>query len=83
MPGRKWTEEQRRALSEKTKAQAPWLAATGPRTAAGKGRSARNAYKHGLDTVAIDELRAALRAQEKFLNHVMALLAGGTKTPLQ
>ncbi len=50
-----WTQERRQRQSEAIRRWSPWKQATGPKTAAGKARSGRNAYKGGH--------RAALRAE--------------------
>ena len=47
MPARKWTEEQRRIAAEAIQRWKPWRSSTGPKTDAGKARSARNAWKGG------------------------------------
>ena len=47
----RWTPEARKQHSELMKAKIrlwkPWLQSTGAKTAEGKARSSRNAYKHG------------------------------------
>lgn len=44
MTGR-WTPERRARQAELIQTWQPWKESTGPRTAAGKARSSRNAYK--------------------------------------
>lgn len=60
--------ETRARLREAILARAPWAASTGPKTAAGKARSRRNALRHGFKAKALlpapllalfDQLRAA------------------------
>ena len=48
----------------------PWEKSTGPKSAAGKKRVARNAYKHGNRSAQWRELRYALRLQARYLAHV-------------
>ena len=55
-----WTPDRRAQQSMRMRALMPWLLSTGPRTAAGKARAARNAYKGGL--------RASLRRLRRALN---------------
>ena len=54
-----WSEERRRAQAEAIRAWRPWERSTGPRTAEGKARASRNAWKGGL--------RALLRRLAKLL----------------
>jgi hypothetical protein len=56
-----WTEERRRRHSAAIRRWKPWEHSTGPRTAEGKARSSRNAYK-GSKRWALREL-ARLLAQ--------------------
>ena len=44
----RWTTEARLKQAERIRALCPWKQATGPRTEAGKARSARNAWKGGV-----------------------------------
>jgi hypothetical protein len=57
-----WTADRRAQQSMRMRASRPWLLSTGPRTAAGKERAARNAYKGGL--------RASLRQLRRAINEV-------------
>ena len=59
MPGRRWTKEQREGLSEQVRRWKPWEKSTGPRTALGKAKVAKNPFKGGV--------RAQLRALAKAL----------------
>lgn len=47
MAARRWTPEQRRQQSERIRTCRPWERSTGPRTAEGKARASRNAWKGG------------------------------------
>ena len=44
----RWTEEARQQQAERIRALCPWKKSTGPKTEAGKARSARNAWKGGV-----------------------------------
>ena len=57
---RGWTLERRQQQAALMRTLKPWLRSTGPITAAGKARAARNAYKGGL--------RAQLRRLRRALN---------------
>lgn len=46
--GREWTDEERERQAEAIRRWAPWNQSTGPRTADGKARASRNAYKGGV-----------------------------------
>jgi hypothetical protein len=63
----RWTEESRKAQSERIRAQQPWRSATGPKSEEGKEASAQNALKHGLRSEMAAELRRVLRAQRALL----------------
>ena len=58
-----WTPERRAQQAVCLHTLKPWLRSTGPRTTAGKARSARNAYKGGV--------RAALRQLSRTLNEAV------------
>lgn len=64
--GNGWTPERRARQAELIREWRPWEKSTGPRTAEGKARAARNPFKGGhrerLRKV-VRELNAALRAQ--------------------
>lgn len=69
-----WTPERRAAAALRASRQKPWLHSTGPKTAEGKSRSRYNAYKHGLNSCATKQFRAALRHQSRFLTALNALI---------
>ena len=51
-----------RALRVAVHRNRPWEGSTGPKTAAGKSRSARNSYKHGLRSAEAIEMARQARA---------------------
>ena len=57
-----WTMQRRRKLSRDVHRWKPWLRSTGPRTAAGKAVSSRNAFKGGVRPL-MRKLARALREQ--------------------
>ena len=60
-----WTPERRARQVEAIKRWRPWEQSTGPRTADGKARVSRNAYKGGI--------RALLRELARLLRQGVAL----------
>ncbi|EQD54524.1 hypothetical protein B2A_05984 [mine drainage metagenome] len=62
-----WTPSRRARQSELIRQWQPWEKATGPKSAAGKARCARNAWKGGARGV-LRELARVLRAQSQRLN---------------
>jgi len=63
----RWTDEQRKAQSERIKDLKPWLKTTGPKTEQGKRNSSQNAIKHGLRSQLAKDVKAVLRQQEAIL----------------
>jgi hypothetical protein len=61
------TPEHRARQSAAIRRWQPWEKSTGPKSAAGKARVARNAYKGGWREL-LRELRQALREQDRSLN---------------
>lgn len=61
-----WTPERRARQAESIRHWKPWERSTGPRTAAGKAISARNAYRGG-ERPFLRELARALRDQREGL----------------
>ncbi len=66
-----WTPEARKQQSELIRRHRPWARSTGPRTAAGKAKSARNAYKHGGRAAPMKRMYKALSWQRQFVLAVM------------
>lgn len=68
-----WTPERRARQSELIRRWQPWTRSTGPRTAAGKAKASRNAWKGG-HWQQIRELRRLLNAEVReardFARHV-------------
>ena len=65
-----WTPERRARQAQAIRRWRPWEHSTGPRTAAGKARSARNAYTGGQwrqNRELLKVLRRALREQREAL----------------
>ena len=60
MAARNWTPEQRRQQAERIRAWSPWARSTGPRSAEGKAKASRNAWRGGS--------RALLRELAKLLS---------------
>ena len=73
-----WPPERRKAQAERIKKQKPWQHATGPKTAAGKAKSAQNAYKHGFRSRDYLEICRLLRWQRDFVKNIVAQLKNGT-----
>ncbi len=67
---RRWTEEQRRTQAEKIRAWRPWLKSTGPRTAQGKVKSSKNAFKHGIRSAETKAIYRYLAAGRLFLREI-------------
>jgi hypothetical protein len=61
-----WTEERRRRQGAAIRRWKPWERSTGPRSAAGKARVARNTYSGATRTL-LRELARALRQQRESL----------------
>lgn len=61
-----WTEAAKQAQREAIKLWKPWAKSTGPRTPAGKTRSAHNARKHDRSSIkGLRMINAALSAQTR------------------
>ena len=66
-----WTPERRARQAQAIRCWRPWDHSTGPRTAEGKARAARNAYTGGRwrrDRELLTALRRALREQREAMS---------------
>ena len=63
---RHWTAAERQRQAELIKQWQPWQHSTGARTAEGKARASRNAFKGGFRQQ-MKELRQLLQEQEQFI----------------
>lgn len=61
-----WSPERRASQAERIRTWSPWKHSTGPRTAEGKARASRNAWRGGTRAV-LRELARLLEAQRKAL----------------
>lgn len=75
MAARRWTMEQRKQQSEKIRQWQPWINATGARTAEGKARSCRNAFKGGIRP-AMQRMARLLRDQSESLDAIASSVRG-------
>ena len=66
MAARNWTPEQRQQQAERIRTWSPWQQSTGPRTAEGKARASRNAWKGGTRPM-LRELARLLETQRHTL----------------
>lgn len=62
---RGWTPERRARHAAAMRRWSPWTKSTGPKTASGKARSSRNAYKHGERSIEVRLLRAVMVNQRR------------------
>jgi hypothetical protein len=69
MAARQWTLEQRKQQAMKIKQWQPWLSSTGAKTAEGKAKASRNAFKGGL-MKEIKRLGLLIREFKKNLNEL-------------
>lgn len=67
-----WTEERRAKQRAAILRRAPWKKSTGPRTEAGKKKSAQNAYKHGHRGREWREFYALLAKKRLYVRRVLA-----------
>lgn len=65
---RTWTKEAREKQSAMMRRLKPWLKSTGPKTAAGKAKAAKNSYKTGRYAKPARAIRRHLRDARGFLN---------------
>jgi hypothetical protein len=69
---RAYPQKHRKKLAVLAKKRKAWKQSTGPKTAAGKVTSSRNALKHGARSHEFTELRRLLRLQRDFVKSVIA-----------
>jgi hypothetical protein len=85
LPTRGWTPERRARQAALIARWQPWRRSTGPRTDAGKARSAANALKHGFRSRAymhrIREVRRVLRLSARNLALARAFLRASHDFP--
>lgn len=62
----------RAECAKKIRRTRPWEKSTGPKTAEGKQKIRRNAYKHGFRSEDMLEIRALLRRQRQFVRDILA-----------
>jgi hypothetical protein len=67
-----WSPERRAKQAELILSSKPWLKSTGPRTEAGKARSASNALKHGFRSRAFIE---RVREERQLVRDAAAIIA--------
>lgn len=80
--GSGWTPERRARQAELIRNWRPWEQSTGPRSKAGKARTARNGFKGGgwrFERDLMRELRAALERQREGLTRLDSQRGGGLK----
>ncbi len=70
-----WTPERRARQAARIRIWAPWARSTGPKTATGKAKSARNSYKHGGRARDMRLISRALSAQFRYLRTVNAYIS--------
>ena len=69
-----WTPERRARHAAAIRRWAPWTKSTGPKTAAGKARSSRNAAKPHLKSSPDRLLQSALKRQKRYLADIARFL---------
>lgn len=65
-----WSEVRRQKQAANIRKTRPWKHSTGPKTEAGKAVSSRNAYKHGLRSETVRELKRVLSLHKAHLRAV-------------
>ena len=76
-----WSPERRARQAARIRVWAPWARSTGPKTAAGKIKSAANSYKHGRRDRDTRLISKALSAQSRFLRGVNLYIYARTQNP--
>ena len=67
-----WPPERRAKHAAAIRRWKPWAKSTGPRTTAGKAKSAQNAYKHGAYAIQLRLFNQALAAQRQCVRAILA-----------
>ena len=67
-----WPPERRAAHAAAIRRWKPWAKSTGPRTRAGKAKSAQNAYKHGGYALQLRLFNQGLAAQRHCVRAILA-----------
>ncbi|HYM18564.1 MAG TPA: hypothetical protein VEU06_08380 [Micropepsaceae bacterium] len=75
-----WSPERRARQSMAIRAWRPWTRSTGPRTAAGKAKTAMNAYKHGARSRRFREELRAVRSALRRCRESARIAANYVKT---
>ena len=70
-----WSPERRARQAARIRLWAPWARSTGPRTTAGKTKSARNSWKHGDRSYHMRLMSKALSAQSRFSRGVNSYIS--------
>lgn len=71
-----WSPERRARQAASIRRWRPWMTSTGPRTRAGKARSAQNSYKHGGRALPARTMSAALSCHSRFLRGLNLYIRG-------
>ena len=71
----RWTAQARAKQAAIIRQNKPWEKSTGPKTTAGKNRSAQNGFKHGFRSQEYLQLRRALIMQSNYVRTVEKLIA--------
>ncbi len=76
-----WSPERRARQSTMMRARKIWTKSTGPKTAAGKAKSAANSFKHGGRRAEIRMFYAALTRQQRYIRLIRLSLSAPKTIP--